>query len=184
MFGMFKARQPLSPSPAARPPAPSTPQPSAPQPSAPQPAAGPTLDPYLPGLVMQELIAALARGNSFQGGCDRLPGWTTRSLPDGIEVAQCRAHLAGAFLARQQAALMFAGLDAARTAMVPLGSVLSQYLKAEPDWQTDAQGAWVGSVPLAPGFRIAFDLKNAQIDPLSTGKTLSGLQMVVRVERG
>jgi len=184
MFGLFKGKTPSSPPPPEGIAPPAAPAPGPAAAAAPATAAAPTLDPLLPGLVMQELLGALARGNRFQGGCDRLPGWRVQTMPDGIEVAHCRAHLAGAFLAERQAVLMFAGLDAARTAMVSLGAVLAHHLKAEPAWQTDAAGAWIGAVPVAPGMVMAFELKNAPVDPLSTGKTVAGLQMVVRIARG
>ncbi len=168
MFGLFKAK----------PAAPPTPAP------VPTPAHQPNY--MLPGMVLTHMLGALVRNRRFQGGCDQLPGWQAETMPDGIQIARCREHLAGAVMAETAVALMFAGMDAGRTAMVSVGSVCKHYLQAEPDWQIGADGVWSASLPLtfAPGWRASFVLKDGDVDPLFTGKTLPGMQMTLTVAKG
>lgn len=150
------------------------------------PAQPPEPNYMLPGMVLTEMLGALLRGRRFQGGCDRLPGWQAKTMPDGIQIAHCREHLAGAVMAETAVALMFGGLQAGRTALVCAGSVCKRYLDAEPDWAVDASGAWVASLPMAfaPGWRASFVLKDGNVDPLFTGKTIPGMQMTFKVEKG
>lgn len=153
---------------------------------APVPVAAPEPNDMLPGMVLTRMLGALVRGRRFQGGCDQLPGWQAETMPDGIQVARSRDHLAGAVMAETAVALMFAGLQAGRTAMVSVGAVCKHHLQAEPDWQIAADGARSASLPLpfAPGWRASFVLKDGDVDPLFAGKTLPGMQMTLTVTRG
>lgn len=164
MFGLFKAK-------AA---------------AAPAPVVAPAPDPMLPALLLQEMLGALVRNRRFQGGCDRMPDWDAQTMPEGIQVARCRKHLAGAVMAERHVVLMFAGLEAGRTAMVCVGSMCKHYLKAEPDWKIAEDGCWSTSLPLpfAPGWSLSFLLKNSDVDPLFAGKTLPGMQMTLTLEKG
>lgn len=169
MFGLFKARPTPAPAPVVAPAAPD---------------AAP--DPSMPALMLQAMLGALVRGGRFQGGCAQVPGWEAHTLPEGIQIGRCRQHLAGAVMAENSVALMFAGLDAARTAMVHVGSTCRHLLNVEPRWSQDAEGAWIASVPLAfaPGWTAELALKDTDVDPLFAGKTLPGLQMLLTVRKG
>jgi hypothetical protein len=166
MFGLFKAK------------------PARAVPVAPV-APAPALDPSLPALMLQAMLGALVRGGRFQGGCDQLPGWEAQTMPEGIQVGRCRKHLAGAVMAETSVAMMFAGLDAGRNAMVYVGAICRHLLQVEPRWSQDAEGAWVASMPFgfAPGWTADLVLKDTDVDPLFAGKTLPGLQMDLTVRK-
>lgn len=171
MFGLFKAKPTPAPAPVVAP-------------AAAAPAFAP--DPSLPAQMLQAMLGALVRGGRFQGGCAHLPGWESQTMPEGIQIGRCTRHLAGAVMAETTVAMMFAGLDAGRTAMVHVGAICTHLLNVEPRWSQDAEGAWVASMPMgfALGWTADLVLKDTEVDPLFAGKTLPGLQMVLTVKKG
>lgn len=137
--------------------------------------------------VLAHLFQQLNKTGSFQDAFADHPAFAPHASVDGLEVCKSAENLTGMVLDHHNAGVMFGAADVMQVAAVSAGSFFKNSFGVEPDWNvTPTQnGTQKFSATLLIGTDVAVELDCSpdNVDPLFTGKSLPGVNLVIQIKR-
>ena len=142
--------------------------------------------PIITAETVVQLLARMIETGEFRGALTDMPGFTTRIMPDGMEVSTHRENLTGVVLAENVAGISMATVDPGRVAIVALDATFLRLLDWEPDWQISQRAdrsVFKSEIPMSEDYALLVECKAEAVDPLFTGSTTEGTNVVLQVKR-
>lgn len=137
--------------------------------------------------VLSRLFQQLKKTGSFQGSFQEMPKFVCQQTEQGLEVCKCNEELTGLVLDNQNAGAMFGVSEAIKVALISTSSFFKQGYGVEPDWDASEteNGAQLlkAKVPVGNGFVVELECTQADVDPLFTGNTMPGSNLIIKVNQ-